>query len=109
MRGVFWLEKNPSTSTTSGGQSSSKSGDKLLLRIKEKAFDIDLYQLLENDSTACFGIRDLLKQVDVVTASTEVADVIMDMGLLIDHVVAELNCIREASNKIHNKLETQAA
>lgn len=102
-------EKIPSTSTVSGTQSTSKSGDELLLKIKEKAFDIDLFQLLEKDTTICFGIKDLLKQVDVLNASPEVADVIMDLGLLIDQVVMELNCIREASNKIQNKSETQAA
>ena len=93
----------------SGSQSTSKSDDELLLKIKEKTFDIDLFQLLENDTTACFGIKDLLKKVDVLTASPEVADVIMDLGLLIDQVIAEPNCIREALNKIHNKSETQSA
>lgn len=89
-----------------GGQSTSKYGDKLLLKIKEKTFDIDLLQLLENDTTACFGIKDLLKQVDILNASPEFADVMMDMGLLIDQVIAELNHIMGTSNKIHNKSET---
>ncbi|XP_050876613.1 uncharacterized protein LOC127080326 [Lathyrus oleraceus] len=103
------IEKSPSTSTVSGGQSTIKSGDELLLKIKENSFDVDLLQLLENDTTTCFGIKDLLKQADILNASLEVADIIMDLGLMIDQVVAELNRIREASNKIHDKLETQAA
>lgn len=36
-------EKSRSTSITSGGQSTSKSDDELLLKIKENAFDIDLF------------------------------------------------------------------
>lgn len=87
-------EKSPSTSSMSGGQSTSKSGDKLLLKIKEKAFDVDLFHLLENETTTFFGIKDLLKQVDILNASPEVADVIMDPRFLIDQVVTELNRIR---------------
>lgn len=101
-------EKILSTSTTSDGQSTNKSDDELLLKIKENAFDVDLFQLLESDTITCFGIKYLLKQVDVLNTSPEVADVIMDLGLPIDQVISELNRIREASNKIHNKSETQA-
>lgn len=43
-----------------------------------------------------------------MNASPEVTNVIMDLRLLIDQVVVELNRIREASNKIQNKLDTQA-
>ncbi|XP_050896158.1 uncharacterized protein LOC127102877 [Lathyrus oleraceus] len=93
-------EKSHSTSIVSGGQSTSKYGHELLLKIKEKSFHIDLLQVLENDTSACFGIKDLFKQVNVLNASIEVADVIMDLGFLINQVVAELNRIREASNKI---------
>lgn len=50
-----------------------------------------------------------MKQVDVLNASPEVANVIMDLELLIDQVVAKLNRIREASNKNQNKSETQSA
>ncbi|XP_050909675.1 uncharacterized protein LOC127123507 [Lathyrus oleraceus] len=71
------IEKSPSTSIVSGGQSISKSGDELLLKIKEKSFNIDLLQLLENEDTFCFGIKYLLKQVDVLNASPKVVDVIM--------------------------------
>lgn len=78
----------------------------MLLKIEENAFDVDLFQLLEKDTTTCFGINDLLKQVDVLNASLEVADVIMDLGLLIDQGIVELNRIREASNKILNKSKT---
>lgn len=102
-------KKSPSTSTMSGGQSTSKFGDELLLKIKEKAFNIDMFQLLEKDSSACFRIKDLLKQIGILNASLKAVDVIKDLGLLIDQVVVELNHIREVSNKIQNKSETQAA
>lgn len=99
-------KKNPSTSIVSGGQATSNSGDEVLQKLKEKAFDTDLIQFLESDTSASYGIKDLLKQVDVAHGSLEVTDLAMDLGLLIDYIVAYLNLIREASNKIQNKSGT---
>lgn len=93
----------------SGGQTTSQSGSEVLHKLKEKAFNTDMIQLLENDTSAAYGIKDLLKQIDVVHASPEVADLVIDLGLLIDCVVANLTPIREASNKIQTKSETQIA
>lgn len=102
-------EKSLSSSTVSGGQTVSKSGGKVLQKLKQKAFDTDIIQLLESDTSAPYGIKDLLKQIDIMHASPEVTDLIMDLGLLIDCVVVDLNRIREALNKIQNKSDTQTA
>lgn len=101
-------EKSPSTSTVSGGPTTSQSGSEVLHKLKEKAFDIELIQLLENDTSASYEIKDLLKQIDVVHASSDVANLVMDLGMLIDCVVVNLSRIKEASNKIQSKSETQA-
>lgn len=45
----------------SGGITTSQSGSEVLQKLKEKAFDIDLIQLLENDTSASYGVKDLLK------------------------------------------------
>lgn len=83
-------EKSPSTSIVSRGPTTSQSGSEVLQKHKEKAFDIDLIQLLENDTSDFFGIKDLLKQINVVHASSDIVDLVMDLGLLIDCVVADL-------------------
>lgn len=103
------LEKSPSTSTMSGGPTTSQSKSEVLQKLMEKAFEVDLIQILENDTFTSFGIKYLLKQIDLVHASSEIADLVMDLGLLIDYVVADLGRIREASNKIQSKSETQTA
>ncbi|XP_050909167.1 uncharacterized protein LOC127122938 [Lathyrus oleraceus] len=102
-------DKCSSSSTMFGGYLVSKSADDLLKNIKEKALDVDLLQVLENDPSACFGINDLLKRVDILTTSLEVVDVIIEIGLLIDQITTDLHCIKYASTKIQNKTETQAA
>lgn len=102
-------DKSLSTSTVSGGQTTSQSGSQVLQKLKENSFNTDLIQLLENDTSASYGIKDLLKKIYVVQASLEVADLVMDLGLLIDCVVADLTRIREASSKIQSKSETQTA
>lgn len=79
----------------SRGQTTSQSGREVLQKLKEKAFETDMIQLLENDTSSSYGIKDLLKQIDVVHASLEVTDLVMDLGMLIDCVVADLTRIRE--------------
>lgn len=54
-------------------------------------------------------MKDLLKNIDVVNASSKVVDLVMDLGLLIDCVVADLGRIRETCNKIQTKSDTQTA
>lgn len=48
-----------------GGQPSSDPIDEFLKKIKEKEFDVDLLQVLEQNPSACFGIKDLLKQINI--------------------------------------------
>lgn len=78
----------------------SESVNDLLKNIKEKAFDIDLLQVLENDPFACFRIKDILKRVGTLTISPKVTNIIMELGLLIDQIIADLHCIKDASTKI---------
>lgn len=89
-------KKSPSTSTVLDGQSTSKSGDELLLKTKENAFDIDMFQLLEKDNYACFGIKDLLKQVDGLSATLEVAGVIIDQDELAKEIQVGMHHVERA-------------
>lgn len=102
-------DKCSSSSTVSGSQSTNKPTDELLKKIKEKAFDVNLLQVLQNNPTACFGIKDLLKQVDILTTPPEIVDIVMELGLLIDKVSANLNRKSEVLNKIKNKTNSQTA
>lgn len=99
--------KCSSSSTILGGQSRNEPGDELLKKIKEKAFDVNLLQVLKHNPSDCFGINDLLKQVDILTTPPEIVDIVMELGLLVGQVIADLNHKREVSNKIQNKTDTQ--
>lgn len=97
------------SSTTSGGHSHVETTDKLLQNIKEKYFDVDMIEALENDTSACYGIKNLLKQVDILRSPPEFAEVIIELGILIDQVTIDFNHKWETTNKIQNKQETQEA
>lgn len=100
-------EKYSSSSTVFGGRSKSESAHNLLKKIKEKSFDVDLLEVLESDPSACFGIKDLLKRVDILNISPEVADIITDIGLLIDQIIVDLHRVKDASTKIRSKTDAR--
>ena len=100
------VDKCSSSSTVSGGQPFSDPVDELLKKINKKVFDVDLLQVLEQNPSSCFEIKDLLKQIDILITSPEIADVILELGLLIDQITTDFNHRREALNKFQNKMET---
>lgn len=93
-------EKCISSSTVSGGQSKSEYVDNLLKLIKEEVFDVDLLQVLKNDPSACFWIKDLMKRVDILNTSPKAPNILMELGLLIDQINADLQRVKDASTKI---------
>lgn len=54
-------EKSPHVSMVSGRKPISDPINAILLKIKEKAFDVDVFELLESDSSTSSVIKDLLK------------------------------------------------
>lgn len=64
--------------------------------------------MLESNASASHGIKDLLKQVDILNISQEVADVIVKLGILVDQVCADILHKQAVSNEIEKKQETQA-
>lgn len=49
------------SSTTFGGCPTIEPIDQLFHKIREKVFDIDLIQLVENNTSSCHGIKELLR------------------------------------------------
>lgn len=101
--------KCSSSSVVFGDQPVSDPTDELLKRLSKKEFDVDLLQVLEQNPSVSFGIKDLLKQINILTTPLEIADVILELGLLIDEITPDFNRMWEALIKIHNKMETQLA
>lgn len=63
---------NTRTSSTSnsspafGGHLSVEPNDQILHKVREKVFDVNLIQLLESNASSYHGIKELLKQVDIL-------------------------------------------
>lgn len=86
-----------SSSSEKGGTSLTISGDKpveptsqsLLRQIKEKVFDNNMIQAINDSVNSCFGLKDLLKKVDVLSVSGEVSQVLITLGFLIDQLQSD--------------------
>lgn len=84
-------EKSVGVSTVSGYKTSSEPSDVFLQKIKVKAYEVDLFLWLERDVSVSFTLKDLLKQADVLNTSPEVSEMIIELGIMISNVVADIN------------------
>lgn len=101
-----YTKKGSSSSTASGSRSTVEPADRLLQPIREQAFDVNLIQGLERNISAIYGIKDLLKRVDILSISLEAADFVVKLGFLIDQDFANLLRKQDSSTKIEKKMET---
>lgn len=63
--------------------------DEVLLKIKEKVFKGDLFLLLLDDPFAPLTLKALLNQVNILEASPEVANIILELGIMVDQDVED--------------------
>lgn len=82
-------EKSLSTVMASDDQPSSTPADEVLSKIKEKIFRGDLFLLLLDDPSAPLTLKALLNQVNLLEASPEVANVILEIGTMINQAVED--------------------
>lgn len=80
-------EKSLSTTLASNDQPSSMPTNEVLSKIKEKVFKGDLFLLLLADPSAPLTLKALLNQVNLLEASPKVANVILEIGTMVDQVV----------------------
>lgn len=67
-----------------------------------------MIQVLEGNPNSSYGIKNLLKKVDILSISSGAAYFVVELGFLPDQVSADLLRKQEASTKIERKKETQA-
>lgn len=75
--------RGDTSSTASGGIVGEKPSYSLLRQIKEKFFNVDLIQAIREDTTICFGFKNLLKKVDVINTYEEVSQVLISLSFLL--------------------------
>lgn len=82
-------EKSVSTNTAFDDQYSSTPADEVLSKIKEKVFKGDLFLLLLADLSVPLTLKALLNQVNLLETSPEVANIILELGIMIDQAIED--------------------
>lgn len=78
-------------------------------KIKDKVFKGDLFLLLLADPSAPLTLKALLSQVDLLEASPEVANVILEIGTMIDQAVVDHKLLPHLTGEIEKKSGSEAA
>lgn len=97
-------ERSLSTSITSEDQASSKPLDEALLNIKENIFKGDLFLLLLANPSAPLSLKTLLNQVNLLEASPKVANVILELGIMIEQIVVDHKLLPQITEEIEKKV-----
>lgn len=93
-------EKSLSMASVFEGQPSSTPADEVLSKIKDKVFKGDLFLLILVDPFAPLTLKAHLNQVDLLETSLEVANVILEIGTMIDQVVADHKLLPQLKGEI---------
>lgn len=102
-------KKSLSTATTSDDQPSSTPTDEVLSKIKEKVFKGDLFLLLLTDPYAPLTLKALLNQVNLIEACPEVANIILELGTMVDQVVEDYKLLPQITREIEQKAGFEVA
>lgn len=97
------------STSVSEDQSSSTLVGEVLSKIKDKVFKGDLFLLLLADPSAPLTLKALLSQVDLLEASFEVENVILEIGTMIDQDVTDQKLIPQLVGEIEKKSGSKVA
>lgn len=98
-----------STTTIFNDQPLSTLVDEVLSKIKEKVFKGDLFLLILDDPSSPLTLKALLNQVNLIDASPEVANIILELGIMIEQVVEDHKILPHITKEIKQKASSRAA
>lgn len=101
-------DQSRNTSVSKDQPSSTPAGE-VLSKIKDKVFKGDLFLFLLADPSAPLTLKALLIQVDLLEASPEVANVILEKRTMIDQAVADHKLLPQLTGEIEKKSGSEAA
>ncbi|XP_058777297.1 uncharacterized protein LOC131651646 [Vicia villosa] len=81
----------------------------LLCQIKKKFFETNLIEALSKDSTGCFGLKNLLKKVDLLLVSEEVSQVIVSLSSLVDQLQVDTLRKRDVDEQLNTKVTSHSS
>lgn len=101
-------DQSYNTSVSEDQPLSTPAGE-TLSKIKDKVFKGDLFLLLLDDPSSPLTLKALLIQVDLLEASPEVANVILEISTIIDQAVADHKLLPQLIGEIEKKSGSEAA
>ena len=96
----------PFTRVGTGSTNNTLSPDAraiLLNKVRKTILDVDLFEVLKKDSTACYTMKELLTQVNSATCSLPVSTILFDLQVLLDDVTGCLLQDELAAAKVQEK------
>lgn len=95
-------------STQSSVSANEASYDELFQQVKKAVFETDLFEFLKGDVTACFWMKKLISQINIIAFPTNISEALIDIQNLIDQICAENNREVDATSKLQEKEQAQA-
>jgi chromosome segregation ATPase len=92
-------EKSPSISTASGAASET-SIDVLILELKERVLNVDLFEEIEQNPNMIYEIKALLRKLNTPRSDDSLLSFVSAFEPLLDQFFRELQSITEAANKL---------
>ena len=75
----------------------------LLNKIRKTILNVDIFEVLKQDSTACYTMKELLTKVNLSTCSLPVSTLLFDLQNLLDNVTGYLLQDESAAKKVQEK------
>ena len=75
----------------------------LLNKIRKTILNVDIFEVLKQDSTACYTMKELLTKVNLATCSLPVSTLLFDLQSLLDNVTGYLLQDESAAKKVQEK------
>ena len=76
-------------STHSSEGTNETSYDELLRRVKAIVFEVDLFDVLKKDITACYQMKKLIGQINITAFPSNIGEALIDTQHLIEQISVE--------------------
>lgn len=101
-------DKCSSSSTVSGGNTLLETVDGIIQQLKSKLVEDDLFEALEQKFIHSYGIKSLLKKLDVLDAPNDVANFVVAFDPIFDQIIADFQRKYEVQAKMKLKEDTRS-
>lgn len=92
-----------SYSVVSRGNNGLETVDEVLKQLKDQLGGTNISEALEKDFIYNYGIKTLLKKLDVLDAPSEVVDFLVTFGPFFDHIIVNFQRNHDAKTKMTSK------